>query len=53
MPSSERQHRIAEWSASRLPAQTLNQTLNLRSALDAALIHILELTGREAGWIYL
>ncbi len=53
MPSSERQHRIAEWSALRLLAQTLNQTLNLRSALDAALVHILELTGQEAGWIYL
>jgi len=53
MPSSERQHRIAEWSALRSLAQTLNQSFDLRVALDTALGHILELTGQEAGWIYL
>ncbi len=53
MPSSERQHRIAEWSALRSLAQTLNQSFDLRVVLDTALGHILELAGQEAGWIYL
>ncbi|WP_298818173.1 GAF domain-containing SpoIIE family protein phosphatase [Chloroflexus sp.] len=46
-------HRLADWAALRALAQTLNQTLDLRTALEAALGHILELTGLEAGWIYL
>ncbi len=53
MPSSERQHPIAEWSALRSLAQTLNQSFDLRVVLDTALGHILEPTGQEAGWIYL
>ena len=53
MPSSERRHRIAEWSALRSLAQTLNQSFDLRVVLDTALGHILELAGQEAGWIYL
>ncbi|PMP74927.1 MAG: stage II sporulation protein E [Chloroflexus aggregans] len=45
--------RIAEWAALRSLTHALNQTRDLRVALDAALTHILELTGLEAGWIYL
>lgn len=52
MPPADRRH-LAEWAALRSFAQTLNQTLDLRTALEAALSHILELTGLEAGWIYL
>lgn len=53
MPPSDRRHNLAEWAALRSFAQTLNQTLDLRAALEAALGHILALTGLEAGWIYL
>ncbi|WP_298405955.1 GAF domain-containing SpoIIE family protein phosphatase, partial [uncultured Chloroflexus sp.] len=53
MPPSDRRHNLAEWAALRAFAQILNQTLDLRTALEAALSHILALTGLEAGWIYL
>lgn len=46
-------HRLAEWPILRALAQTLNQTLDLRSALETALGHVLTLMGLEAGWIYL
>lgn len=52
MTPADRRH-LAEWATLRSFAQTLNQTLDLRTALEAALSHILELTGLEAGWIYL
>ncbi len=53
MPAPDRQSRNETWVALRALAATLNQTLDLRAALDAALRLILDLTGLEAGWIYL
>ncbi|WP_129630729.1 GAF domain-containing SpoIIE family protein phosphatase [Candidatus Oscillochloris fontis] len=50
MPAPDLQQRIADLN---LLAQTLNQTLDLREALDAALVQICHLIGLDTAWIFL
>lgn len=47
------QRQIAESTSLHALAQTLNQALDLREALDTALAHIVELMGLRSGWIFL
>ncbi|EFO81668.1 stage II sporulation E family protein [Oscillochloris trichoides DG-6] len=53
MPAPDSQQRIAELTALNGLAQTLNQTLDLREALDAALGQICRLIGLHSAWIFL
>lgn len=50
--TSTRRH-IADLTTLNALAQTLNQSLDLRSALEGALAHIIELMGLRSGWIFL
>lgn len=45
--------RLTELTTLNALAQTLNQALDLRSVLDGALGHIVELMGLRSGWIFL
>ncbi len=54
MPAlTDAQQRIAELTTLNELAQTLNQALDLREALDAALPKIVEIMGLRTGWIFL
>lgn len=53
MASSSAQKRIAELTTLNALAQTLNRALDLREALDSALMHIVELMELQTGWIFL
>ncbi len=54
MPAqSDAQRRIAELTTLNALSQTLNRAVDLREALDAALVHIVELLGLHTGWIFL
>jgi sigma-B regulation protein RsbU (phosphoserine phosphatase) len=53
MPQPDAQQRIAELTTLNALAQTLNRALDLREALDSALVHIIELMGLQTGWIFL
>lgn len=50
--TNTRRH-IADLTTLNALAQTLNQSLDVRSALDSALAHIIELMGLQSGWIFL
>ncbi len=47
------QQHITDLTTLNALAQTLNQALDLRSALDGALAHIIQLMGLRSGWIFL
>lgn len=47
------QQRIAEFTTLNALAKTLNRALDLREALDSALVSIVELMGLSTGWIFL
>lgn len=53
MVSPNTRQRIAELTTLNALAQTLNQALDLRDALDTALAHIVELMDLRTGWIFL
>jgi sigma-B regulation protein RsbU (phosphoserine phosphatase) len=53
MALTDSQQRIAELTTLNALAQTLNRALDLREALDSALLHIVELMGLSTGWIFL
>ncbi len=53
MALSDAQQRIAELTTLNALAQTLNKALDLREALDSALVHIVDLMGLSTGWIFL
>ncbi|NTW01563.1 MAG: SpoIIE family protein phosphatase [Oscillochloris sp.] len=53
MPQTDAQQRITELTTLNALAQTLNRALDLRDALDSALLHIVELMGLSTGWIFL
>ncbi|NJM07390.1 hypothetical protein HC891_16200 [Candidatus Gracilibacteria bacterium] len=53
MALTDSQQRIAELTTLNELAQTLNRALDLREALDSALLHIVELMGLSTGWIFL
>jgi serine phosphatase RsbU (regulator of sigma subunit) len=53
MPPTDTQQRLQELATLNILAQTLNRALDLRSALDSALNHIVELMGLSTGWIFL
>ncbi len=46
-------HYLTDLTILNVLAQTLNETLDLRSMLDGALAHIIELMGLRSGWIFL
>ena len=50
---TDAQRRIAELTALNALARTLNRVDDMREALDAALVHIVELVGVRTGWIFL
>ncbi len=51
--SSAAQRHISELTTLNALAQTLNQALDLRGALDSALAHIVELMRLRSGWVFL
>jgi sigma-B regulation protein RsbU (phosphoserine phosphatase) len=53
MALTDAQQRINELTTLNTLAQTLNKALDLREALDSALVHIVELMGLNTGWIFL
>lgn len=53
MALTDAQQRIAELTTLNALAQTLNRAVDLRDALDNALVHIIELMGLSTGWIFL
>ncbi len=53
MATSDARRRIAELTTLNVLAQTLNQALDLREALDSALAHIVDLLELHTGWIFL
>ncbi len=53
MASPDPKQRIAELITLNMLAQTLNQALDLREALDTSLAHVVELMNLHTGWIFL